>query len=135
MLKRITMWCNLFLEHFPSCSFLFLIPFPLSRRSQFSPVPVRVAFVIWWEPTCPPTHQTHPRWASVLNSEVKTHYRAISPLVMLSNNLISLSVGPVTQQRPCQHGLPCPRVPAALGASPPLPLHAPQLGPSSSKTG
>lgn len=116
-----------------------LFPFPhsipsFSKKSVFSGA--RESCLRYLAGTHLSAYTSNPsRWASVLNSEVKTHYRAISPLVMLSNDLISLSVGPVTQQRPCQHGLPCPRVPAALGASPPLPLHAPQLGPSSSKTG
>jgi len=92
-------------------------PRPLSpplNQARSPLVPVRVAFSILEEPTCLPAHQTHPRWASVLNSKVKTHYQAISPLIMLSNDLISLSVSPVSHQRPCQLGRPCPRVPAAL---------------------
>lgn len=93
-----------------------LFPHPpfFSQPSLFSLVPGRVAFFILEEPTCLPTHQTHPRRASVLNSKVKTHYRAISPLIMLSNDLISLSVSPVSHRRLCRLGRPCPRVPAAL---------------------
>lgn len=48
------------------------------------------------------THQGHSQWTSVLNSKLKTHYQAISALIMLSNNLISLSVSPGSHLRACQ---------------------------------
>lgn len=53
-------------------------------------------------PTCLSVHQTHPWWAPWSNSKLKTHYWAISPLIMLSNDLISLNVSPVSHLRPCQ---------------------------------
>lgn len=46
----------------------------------------------------------------MLNSKLKTHYWAISPLIMLSNDLISLSVSPVSHWRPCQLRCPGPTV-------------------------
>lgn len=120
----------LFLAHFP-----FLFPaFPFFSSSLFPPlfslVPMRVTVVFLDEPTCPPAHQTHPRWASVLNSKLKTHYRAISLLIMLSNDLISLSVSPVSHQRACQHPPLVSEGPGCSQASPPPPLSQ-----SSSKTG
>ena len=124
----------------PSSFKLFsLFPHPVSpppppRLRPFPQVSVRAASFIL-QPTCPPAHQTHPRWASVLNSKLKTHYRAISPSIMLSNDLISLSVSPVSHQRPRQPGRPCPRVPAALRYHCRRRRHSPCLGMSSSETG
>lgn len=78
-----------------------------------------------------PAHQTLPRRASGPNSQLKTHYWAISRLVMPSNDLISLSVNPVSHQRaPVGCKGPIPRVLAAPGVSLPH-----RLIPSSSKTG
>lgn len=41
-----------------------------------------------------------PQRPSGLNCKLKTHYRAINPAIMLSNDLISLSVSPVSHQGP-----------------------------------
>lgn len=121
LLKRISIWGALFSAPPPSAFFFsshFLIPL-------FCPLSSRVVLFSAREgcrlhsgrTTCPPVHQTHPRRASGLNSKLKTHYQAISPGIMLSNDLISLSVSPVSHQRPRQLGRLCPRVPGALRCS------------------
>ena len=104
-------------DHCRLCFIFRTFPVLFLLLSCFSLSPLFQACSLWcpWElPTCPPAHHTHPRWASVLNSKLKTHYWAISPLIMLSNDLISLSVSPVSHQRPCQLGCPCPRASSAL---------------------
>jgi len=93
------------------CCALFFAFCPLSGHFP----PVGVAVFILEEPTCLPAHQPHPRRASALSCKVKTHYGAIGQLVMLSNDLISLSVRPVSHRgAPVRSGRLCPRVPAAL---------------------
>lgn len=85
LLKRISVWCALFSAPPPSVfsfSSHFLIPL------FFCPLSSRVVLFSAREgcrlhsgrTTCPPVHQTHPRRASGLDSKLKTHYRAISPV-------------------------------------------------------
>ena len=96
-----------------SCRALFLEPdsssisLPSNHPNTFPSEPKRVGTllcVVWGRgrgggPTCLPIYRARPRWGSRLNSSIKTHYRAISSLIMLSNDLISLSVSPVSHRR------------------------------------
>lgn len=78
--------------------------------------PVRVAVLVLEETTCQPARQTaSPSGLPGLNCNFKTHYQAINPAIMLSNDLISLSVNPVSHQGPAvSSAAPPPRVhPAA----------------------
>lgn len=132
------------------CLHLFSASLPISSSPLFCPLSsIAVLFsacescrLLSGRTTCLPVHQTHSRQASGLDSKLKTHYRAISPGIMLSNDLISLSVSPVSHQRPRQLGRPCPRVPGALSCSRHrhcrrhcCRCHASHLSLSSSKTG
>lgn len=84
LLKRISVWCFIFCTS--SIRFLLLFPFP--HPPFFCPLSSRVVLFSAREgcrlhsgrTTCPPVHQTHPRRASGLDSKLKTHYRAISPV-------------------------------------------------------
>lgn len=103
------MWYSLLSELFPSYS----SAHPPSSPNTAPPVHEH-CFLYAHLSVCLPSHQTHPQWASVWNSKVKTHYSANSPLVMLSNDLISLSVSPVSHRRPHQLSRTCPPALLAL---------------------